>query len=127
MQHWQKWPKYEESEKEIDMKVINLSSFPLALRHINLLRKGMYFLPTNTMDEFNVYKDIALFLRKVFLWYTDPSDTTITTDSRDDEILQILNSLLEKNDEQVDQTVVQKRHAPLKFRSNKMPPLYRNK
>lgn len=51
---------------ETDMKVINLSAFPLAPRHINLLQKGMSFSPVDNMDKFTVYKDVSLFLRKVF-------------------------------------------------------------
>lgn len=52
-----------------DMKIINLSNFPLASRHIQLLQRGMSFSPVNVMDEFNVYKDVTLFLRKVYLRY----------------------------------------------------------
>lgn len=51
---------------ETDMKIINLSTFPLAPNHISLLQRGMLFSPTANMDIFSVYKDVALFLRKVF-------------------------------------------------------------
>lgn len=46
-----------------DMKVINLSDFPLEERHIKLLSKGLSFSPATPMDKFTAYKDINLFLR----------------------------------------------------------------
>lgn len=49
-----------------DMKVINLSDFQLENRHLDLLKKGLSFLPTSRMDHFEVYKDLCLFLRKVY-------------------------------------------------------------
>lgn len=111
MQFEPKGPKYKkpmggtlnDQDRETDMKVINFSSFPLESRHTSLLQKGMSFSPMNTMDEFIIYKDVVLFLRKVFLRFlhmcrTDSNAITTNTTSND-EILQILNSLLEENEE----------------------------
>lgn len=91
----------------------------------------------NTMDEFTVYKDVVLFLWKVFfrLLHTyrsdrsDSNDTMANITSNDEEILQILTSLLEENNdlEEDEHIVPSKRPANLKIRSNKMPPIHKNK
>lgn len=56
-----------------DKKVVNLSDFPLNQHHISLLQKGLSFSPTASMNEFEVFKDINLFLRKVIFryWHSD--------------------------------------------------------
>lgn len=59
-----------------DRKVVNLSDFPLNQHHISLLQKGLSFSPTSSMSEFEVFKDINLFLRKVIFryWHSDHRD-----------------------------------------------------
>lgn len=49
-----------------DLKVINVSDFKLEKLHIDLLSRGLSFSPTSTMDHFEVYKDLCLFLRRVY-------------------------------------------------------------
>lgn len=46
--------------------IINLSNFVLQDRHKKLLQKGLSFSPTGVMNQFKVFKDITLFLRKVY-------------------------------------------------------------
>lgn len=45
--------------------IINLSEFKLEERHRKLLEKGLSYSPTGSRNEFEVYKDITLFLGKV--------------------------------------------------------------
>lgn len=49
------------------MDIINLSDFTLEDRHIQLLHRGISLSPANRMNQFEVYKDISLFLQKVYL------------------------------------------------------------
>lgn len=116
-----------------DLKVVNLSNHPLSPDHINLLAKGMSFSSTSAMDEFTVYKDITLFLRKVFLrslYEREGGTSTVNTilDSDDQKVLDILNLLLEENSEHGEEF-----HTPtkcivdLKIKSQKMPPLSKNR
>lgn len=53
--------------KSVDNTVINLWDVDLQERHTMLLKRGLSFSPTNLMSNFEVYKDIVLFLRKVYL------------------------------------------------------------
>lgn len=116
-----------------DLKVVNLSSQNLSPDHISLLAKGMSFSLTSAMDEFTVYKDITLFLRKVFLRSLYDGKDGVSTantiiDSDDQNALDILNSLLDENlghSEEFHTPI--KRLVDLKIRSQKMPPLSKNR
>lgn len=115
-----------------DMKVVNLSDYELTPNHISLLQKGLSFSPVSNMDEFTVYKDIVLFLRKVFLksLYTEsdiPTDTTMSPNTDDEQALEILNSLLLESDGLTQSDAPIRRRANLQIRSQKMPPLSKNK
>lgn len=48
------------------IKKLNLSDFNLEERHIALLSRGLSFSPVEKMDHFEIYKDLNLFLRKVY-------------------------------------------------------------
>lgn len=70
------------------------------MKHIDLLNKEISFSPTEDMDEFTVYKDITLSLRKMYngSFYNgegNPPNNSTTVDDNDREALEILNSLLE--------------------------------
>ena len=55
------------------MNIINLSSKTLTEDHINVLNKGLSFVPTNSVNEFDMFK----FFRNVKLReFFDKSDTT---------------------------------------------------
>lgn len=114
------------------MKVVNLSNIELTPDHISLLQKGMTFSPVNNMDEFTVFKDITLFLRKVFLRSLyDCTDNTaapaIPLDVDDQKALDILNSLLEESKGPFEASTPTRRQAKLRIRSQKMPPLSKNR
>lgn len=49
-----------------DIKVVKLSDFPLSESHMSLICRGLSFSPVLSMDEFDVYKDINLFLQRCF-------------------------------------------------------------
>ncbi|XP_053576073.1 uncharacterized protein LOC128665863 [Bombina bombina] len=49
------------------MGIVNLSSFPLNREHIKVLEKGLSFCPSNSLDLFEVTKDLHLFARKLAL------------------------------------------------------------
>lgn len=115
-----------------DKKVVNLSSFPLELRHVQLLQRGMSFSPVSNMEEFTVYKDVVLFLRKVFfrsLYQQDDRETEINPqpDLDDQHALAILNSLLEENEGTQANSPTSIRRANLNIKSTKMPPLNKNR
>lgn len=82
------------------------------------------------MDKFTVYKDIVLFLRKVFLRSMYQNSGEINTnetehlDAEDQQALDILNALLEENEPTSCPT---RRIADLLIRSKKMPPLSKNR
>lgn len=116
--------------------IINLSEFKLEERHRKLLEKGLSYSPTGSMNEFEVYKDITLFLRKVYLRQlhqrpTQDEDENLPTKSQDDEDLDILTSLLmeSKDDDQSISTPSSplKRDANLLIKSTKMPPFRKNR
>lgn len=109
----------------VDMKIVNLSDMVLTPDHISLLQKGMTFSPVNNMDKFTVFKDITLFLRKVFLrsLYDNSIATPVVTLEADDQrALEILNSLLEENEGPLMTAAPIRRQANLRIRSQKMPP-----
>lgn len=113
------------------MKIVNLSDLELTPDHISLLQKGMTFSPVNNMDEFTVFKDIMLFLRKVFLHFLyDRTDNTaapvMSMDVDDQKALDIMNSLLDES-EGPPETSIPIRQANLRIRSQKMPPLSKNR
>ena len=59
------------------MNIINLSSKTLTEDHINVLNKGLSFVPTNSVNEFDVEVDMFKFFRNVKLReFFDKSDTT---------------------------------------------------
>lgn len=113
------------------MKIINLSKFKLNKSHIDLLQRGMSFSPTNQMDEFTIFKDVTLFLRKVFLRFIHTGkpapETDINTKNQDDEMLAILNSLLEEDEGEETEQGPYKRQSKLNIKSTKMPPLNKNR
>lgn len=88
----------------MDLSIVNLSDFQLDDNHIKLLKKGLSFSPTSPMNEFEVFKDISLFLRKVIfkLWHSRGPDNTLTLDSNLDkderEAIDNRMSLLEENE-----------------------------
>lgn len=87
------------------------------------------------MSEFEVYKDINLFLRKVIfqLWHhkkTDKIDKNTITSEEDQEALETLMSLMDDDDiaEQLDPLHEHiRRDAGIKIKSLKMPPLSKHK
>lgn len=125
--HRQKGESTESKEVEVmsigeDWKVIDPSSFRLETRHIQLLRKGMSFSPTDNMDEFMVYKDVVLFLRKIFfkaLYSQEDNSLTHTSQPEEDNeiALNILISLLEENEGEDIPSIPSKREADLKIKS----------
>lgn len=115
-----------------DMKNVNLSDFTLTPDHISLIQRGMSFSPVTNMDEFTVYNDITLFLRKAFLRSLherkdNQPTSTMTVDAEDQRALDILNSLLKENEGPLETTTSVRRQANLGIRSLKMPPLSKNK
>lgn len=89
----------------------------------------MTFSPVNIMDEFTVFKDITLFLRKVFLrsLYDRTDNTAVAAtpmDVEDQKALDILNSLLEENEGPLETSIPIRRQANLRIRSQKMPPFF---
>lgn len=115
-----------------DMKVINLSDLVLTPDHIKLLKKGMTFSPVTNIDEFTVFKDITLFLRKIFFrsLYTNTDNAFDPIESigvEDQKVLDILNSLLDEIDMPDEEPSTLIRCANLRIRSQKMPPLSKNK
>lgn len=115
-----------------DMKVVYLSDFERTHDHISLLQKGMSFSPVANMDEFTVYKDVALFLRKAFLrsLYEGKGSLAVATlplDEDDQLALDTLNSLLADNEglSQINSSI--RRKTNLRIRSQKMLPLLKNK
>lgn len=115
-----------------DNKVINLSSFPLEMRHIQLLQRGMFFSPVSDMEEFTVYKDVVLFLRKVFFrsLYQQGDATSMREpqlDTDDQQALAILNSLLEESEGHDVDNPIMGRQANLNIKSKKMPSLNKNR
>lgn len=111
-----------------DNKVINLSSFNLETRHTQLLQRGMSFSPVSDMEEFTVYKDIVLFLRKVFFrsLYQKGETEEPPLDADDQQALAILNSLLEENEGYETENPITKRKANMIIKSKKMPTLNKN-
>lgn len=120
------------------MKVVNLTDFPLNQHHISLLQKGLSFSPTATMSEFEVFKDVSLFLRKVIFryWHSDRGDQSAEMDEQSKEerdSLEALIALLEENQEfdsdaeppNVSQTCP--RPSKLSIKSLKMPSLSKHK
>lgn len=115
-----------------DKKVVNLSNFKLNVYNIRLLQKGMSFSPVTNMDKFTVYKDVTLFLRKVFLkslynGKDNLAEAILPLDVDDQLALDALNSLLQENDGPTETNTLIKRKANLRIRSQKMPPLSKNK
>lgn len=91
------------TQLKTDMKVVNLSDLELTPDHISLLQRGLTFSPVSNMDEFTVYKDIVLFLRKVILksLYTDqeiPKGILPPLNTEDQQALDILHSLLQESE-----------------------------
>lgn len=69
--------------------------------HISVLKKGLSFVPTQDLNLHEWVKDINLFARKLALKkeYKDkPSDPTQCTNSKDIEMLRILESLQEEEE-----------------------------
>lgn len=84
------------------------------------------------MYEFNVYKDIALFLRKVFLRSLYEKKYVSKTgepqvDTEDQNALDILNSLLEENEDSPGLDYHNRRSRDLRIHSKKMPPHSKSK
>lgn len=114
------------------MKVVNLTQFPLNAHHLSLLKKGLSFSPKSGMNEFEVYKDISLYLRKVIFkyWHSSKHDELQLNQSNREEgdALIALISLLQENvdsDSEVDASGHQYeviRSANIPIRSVKMPP-----
>lgn len=120
----------------MDLNVVNLSEFHLTEVHINLLKKGLSFSPTSSMNEFEVYKDVSLFLRKVLfrLWHAkrlnDPLTSESSLDKDEKEAIECLVALLDENfegDSDENLCHLLRRPSDLKIRSTKMPPLSKHK
>lgn len=83
------------------------------------------------MDEFTVFKDVTLFIRKVFLRFIHTSNpvlgTDINTKNQDEEMLAILSSLLEENERGETGHGPYKRQSKLNIKSTKMSPLNKNR
>lgn len=96
-------PSIHADQRKGDMKIVNLFDFNPTPDHISLLQKGMSFSPVAGMDEFTVYKDITLFLGKVFLQSLherkdNQEAATMIVDVEYQRALDILNSLLKENE-----------------------------
>lgn len=119
------------------MKVVNLTDFPLNKHHLSLLSRGLSFSPKSGMNEFEVYKDISLYLRKVIFRYwhsTRHTEINPSTQNKEErEALDALVSLLQENadsDSDIEtppELSVLTRSANLSIRSVKMPPLSKHK
>ncbi len=72
VQHWdcpmQKPPGYQEPNHPALTPVINLSSKSLSQPHIDLLSKGLSFIPTARYQSFNITIDVYKFICKLKLW-----------------------------------------------------------
>lgn len=88
------------------------------------------------MNEFEVFKEISLFLRKVLfkLWHSNKSSNQQVPeenlDKEDKEALENLISLLDENvgsDSEGETSQPIRRNANLRFRSTKMPTLSKHK
>ncbi|XP_073465173.1 NACHT, LRR and PYD domains-containing protein 3-like [Aquarana catesbeiana] len=135
----------EESEKTLngissststDMSIVNLSDFQMDSNHLKLLQKGLSFSPTAPMNEFEVFKDINLFLRKVLfkLWHHNNPDNKSTPDSNldkdENEAINNLMALLEENansDSETENSHPIRRKSNLRIKSTKMPALSKHK
>lgn len=120
----------------MDLSVVNLSDFELNNDHIQLLKKGLSFSPTSPMNEFEVFKDISLFLRKVLfkLWHN--KDTAafetpeLNLDKDEKEAIDNLISLLDEDygsDSEINPDHPHRRPSTLRIRSTKMPILSKHK
>lgn len=124
------------SASSVDRSIVTLSDFQLKDNHIRLLKKGLSFSPTSPMNEFEVFKDISLFLRKVLfkLWHSRGPDNTLTLESNLDkderEAINNFMSLLDENegsDSEVETNHPLNRKSNLKIRSTKTPTLSKHK
>lgn len=119
------------------MKVVNLTKFPLNVHHLSLLQIGLSFSPKSGMNEFQVYKDISLFLRKVIFkyWHSARHNKLQINQSDKEEraALDTLVSLLQENAdsdsdvETPDHRFELVRPSKLQIRSFKIPPLSKHK
>lgn len=50
---------------EQNLQAVNLSDYVLTHIELQVLQKGLTFLPTQTVDKFTVFKDLFLFCRQV--------------------------------------------------------------
>lgn len=79
--------------------IVNLSNSCLEQKHIHLLSKGPSFSPTSSMDEFVIYKDIYLFVRRVLfkLILGDTKETAVTAIAKQtaEEDLHALQDLID--------------------------------
>lgn len=119
------------------MRVIILSKFKLEERHHSLLSKGLFFSPVTSMDEFTVYKDINLFLRKVVFQLfhagqkTDtPQIEVVSMTAEEKELHLALENLMALLDEQADsfepvESDKFRRPSDLRIKSLKMPPTHK--
>lgn len=112
------------------------SQFDLKDRHLRLLSGDFSFSLTSRMDQFEIYKDINLFLRKVYLRLVHSGvvgDAELTKPLHDERYQQAINELISlmeewmSDEDAVDDAVnTWKRQANLTIRSTKMPQIRKN-
>lgn len=51
----------------LSLNVVNLTNFTLNESHISLLKRGLTLSPSTGVNEFEIFKDLTLYLRKVLL------------------------------------------------------------
>lgn len=120
-----------------DVNVVNLTDFPLNEHHISLLKRGLSFSPKSAMQEFEVYKDINMFLRKVIFrsWHLnrENTDTKKSVNQEEQEALNNLILLLQENldsesdSEKSERLDMSNRPSNLVIKSSKMPPISKHK
>lgn len=120
-----------------DVTIINLSIFKQEKRHLALLSRGLSFSPSADMDEFEIYKDLNLFLRRVYyrsLYSDRPSEPNVTREPSTGDTLALkqLESLFEEggissDDDETSASCSWRRDAGLRIWSTKMPQLRKDK
>lgn len=87
------------THSDTDLSIINLSSYPLSEYETSILKKGLNFCPNYTLDKFELYKDLQLFIRKIILkkLYQKENTRTNYTPLENQALDQLITLLKESN------------------------------
>lgn len=84
---------------DIQLNVMNLSSYQISTTETHILSKGLHFCPNHDLNKFEIYKDLQLFIRKLplkSLFNRQHFDSSFTPQER--QALAQLDSLLQENE-----------------------------